>query len=229
MERRGPRFALRAPRERCYCFVTIEATGTKEAEELIRAARDGSEEALNEVCRRYGGRLHGLIRMRMGPRLRRRLESRDVLQIALLKGVQGIERFDGSKSQSLMAWLGTIAVDEIRDQAKFHGRQKRDFQRETSVEGKANWMAESVRSEVSRLQGEQDRRRLEKAMDSLRAEYREIILLRTYEDLRFSEISEQLHRSADACRMLHVRALRALKSEMKRSSGDASTPVGASS
>ncbi len=177
---------------------------------LFRRARRGSPEAISALFARYGGRLHGLIRLRLGPQLRRRLESRDVLQATMLKAFVGIERFEGSGSRSLMAWLGTIAQAEICDQADFYGRQKRDLARETSLDGKAGGVAEQVHTEVSRLQLAEDAERLERAIDGLRDAHREVILLRSFEELSFPEIGERLGRSAGACRKLFVRAMTVL-------------------
>ena len=187
----------------------------EEVSSLFRRARNGSPEAINALFERYGGRLHALIRARLGPNLRRRVESRDILQATLLKGFQGIDRFEGSGSRPLMAWLGTIAKDEICDQADFHQRQKRDYARETGLESKVDRIGETIRSEVSRLQMRADAQRLEHGFDALSEPHREIILLRSFEELTFPEIGERLDKSPDACRMLYARALTALTLEMQ--------------
>lgn len=174
---------------------------------LFTRARRGSVEAVNAIFERYGERLHALIRLRLGANLRRRLESRDILQATLLKAFQGIDRFDGSGSRSLMAWLGTIAQCEICDQADFYRRKMRDAALDTTLDDDLDPVAEQVRSEVSRLQLEADGVRLERAIDELRKTQREVILLRDFAELTFPEIGEQLGKSSGACRKLYVRAL----------------------
>ncbi|MCP4656707.1 MAG: sigma-70 family RNA polymerase sigma factor [bacterium] len=187
----------------------------QESSQLLREARHGSREAINAVFERYGERLHALIRVRLGPHLRRRLESRDILQETLLKAFRGIDRFEGSGSTSLMAWLGTIARDEICDQADFYGRQKRDAARDTSLDERVDGVADQIRSEASRLQLQEDSERLEKALDALSEPYREVILLRHFEELSFRDIGERLAKSPDACRMLLARAMTALTLKMR--------------
>jgi len=182
---------------------------------LFREARLGSREAIGAVFERYGERLHALIRVRLGPQLRRRLESRDILQTTLLKAFQGIERFEGSGSTSLMAWMGTIARDEICDQADFYGRQKRDMGRDTTLDARAEALTGPIRSETSRIQLQADAERLVEALDALKEEHREVILLRNYEELGFREIGERLGKSPDACRMLLARAMTALTIRMR--------------
>ncbi len=178
---------------------------------LFEHAREGSREAINAVFERYGDRLHALIRMRLGPKLRQRLESRDILQATLLKAFQGFDRFAGSGSRSLMAWMGTIAHDEICDQADFHGRQKRDAGLDTTFDQRLDPIAqEVVHSEASRLQLKADAERLEQAIEALGEAQREIILLRHFEELSFPEIGERLGKRPDACRMQLVRAMTAL-------------------
>lgn len=184
--------------------------GPEESSRLFEQARQGSREAINAIFERYGGRLHALIRLRLGPQLRRRLESRDILQATLLKAFQGIDRFAGSGSRSLMAWLGTIARDEICDQADFYGRQKRDAARDTTLDERVDPLARQVRTEASRIQLQEDSERLEKAIETLGEAQREVILLRHFEELTFPEIGERLGKSPDACRMQLARAMTAL-------------------
>ncbi len=182
---------------------------------LFTQARGGSTEAIGAVFERYGNRLHALIRLRLGPDLRRRLESRDILQATLLKAFVGIERFDGAGTRSLMAWMGPIAQAEICDRADFYGRQKRDAGRDTSLDAKVERVAERVRSEASRLQLQEDTQRLERAIDALDEAHREIILLRSFEELSFREAGDRLGRSPDASRMLFARAMAALTRKMR--------------
>ena len=180
------------------------------------AARQGSRAALDEVFERYGGRLHALIRLRLGPALRRRLESRDILQATLLKAFRGIDRFDGSGSRSMMAWLGTIAQAEICDQADYHHRLKRDSGRDTTLAPEVDPIAVDLRSEVSRLALAEESRRLESALEALSGPHREVIVLRCFEELSFRETGERMGKSPDACRMLFARALTALTLEMRQ-------------
>lgn len=188
----------------------------QEGSRLFEQARRGSREAINAIFERYGQRLHALIRLRLGPQLRRRLESRDILQATLLKAFQGFGRFEGSGSRSLMAWLGTIAHDEICDQADFYGRRKRDAARETTLDERVDPVARQVvHTAASRLQLKADGERLERALDTLAEAQREIVLLRFYEELSFPEIGERLGKSPDACRMQLARAMAALTLKLR--------------
>lgn len=178
--------------------------------QLIRRAKDGSSEALNVLFERYGERLLALVRLRLGPDLRRHLESRDVVQETLLKAFRGIDRFAGSGEGSLMGWLGAIARNEVRDQAKHFGRMARDAARTVPLEDAGPQVAAQLRSEVSRLDLEARARLLERALESLGEAHREVILLRRFEELTYPEIGEVMGRSPDACRVLHARAMVAL-------------------
>ena len=183
---------------------------TDDGSALLREARRGSPEAISALFERYAESLHLLIRARLGRQLRRRLDSRDILQVTLLKAFENLDRFAGSGSRSLMAWLGTIAVHEIRDQADFQGRAKRDAARDRTLHSHLGPAARQVHTEVSRLQIKEDLRHLEAALDQLSEAHREIILLRSYEELTFKEIGERLGRTPEASRKLYARAKAAL-------------------
>ncbi|RMH18806.1 MAG: sigma-70 family RNA polymerase sigma factor [Acidobacteria bacterium] len=176
---------------------------------LLRRAREGSQEALEELFARCGGRLLSLVRLRMGPALRRRLESRDVLQATLLKAFAHLDRVNAEDGASLMAWLARIAGNEIRDQAAYHNRQRRAAAREVPLED-GDAVATRVRSAVSRLILDQRTRWLEQALESLPPAQREVIVLRRFEELPWAAVGERLGIGADAARMRYARAMAAL-------------------
>jgi RNA polymerase sigma-70 factor (ECF subfamily) len=184
--------------------------------DLIRAALDGARgaappdaAALDRLYARFAPRLLSYIRLKIGRRLREKLESRDILQATLLKSYQHLGGFRGDDGRALMAWLARIADREIADRADFHGRQRRDAAAEIDIDGQPE-IAARVRSALSQVIVAERAGQLEAAIASLSDAHREIILLRKFEDLTFPEIAERLGKSEDACRMLFARAMTAL-------------------
>jgi RNA polymerase sigma-70 factor (ECF subfamily) len=182
---------------------------------LLRRARNGSTDAIGVLFEECGERLLAFIRLRLGAELRREIESRDVLQNTFLKALDGIERFEGSGVSTLQGWLAIIASNEIRDQADFYRRLRRDARLRTSLSSSRDIPAEPVRSEVSRIELKEQTSRLERAMEALSPQHREVILLRDYEELGFREIGERSSRSPDAARMLYARAMTKLTVQMQ--------------
>jgi RNA polymerase sigma-70 factor (ECF subfamily) len=178
---------------------------------LLDEARAGSPEAWEALCGHHAPRLLALIRLRMGPAIRARVESRDVLQVTLLKAVRGIGAFRGQTRDAFAAWLARIAANEVRDQADRLGRRRRAAAVETPLEDvPSGRLADTVRSQSSRILWDERRARLERALESLSAEHREVVILRKLEELSFAEIAARIERSPDACRMLLARAMTAL-------------------
>jgi len=186
-----------------------------ESTALLRSAKAGSGAALNALLERCAGKLLALIRLRMGPSLRAHLESQDILQVSLLKAFQRIDQFERSDTNSLVAWLARIAENEIRDQADYHHRQRRDAGRLVAVKGDLDDLAKHVRSLVSGVILNEAMERLESALEALDESHREIIMLRKFEELSYKEIGQRLGKSPDACRMLLARALTTLTLKTK--------------
>jgi RNA polymerase sigma-70 factor (ECF subfamily) len=187
----------------------------EESSILLREAREGSNEALGRLFELCGDKLLALIRIRLGPTLRGEVESGDILQQTLLKAFQKIEQFEGADRDTLMGWLATIAWNEIRDQADYYQRLRRDARlRATWVTG-FDPVARQLHTEVSRLALQEESRQLVAAMDRLEEDHREVIVLRRYEELSFKEIGDRLERSPEAARKLFARAMTALTMEMR--------------
>jgi len=181
---------------------------------LLRRARDGEREALDAVYSRCAGRLLALIRLRMGPELRSRMESRDLLQASLLKSFERIDQFEREGSLSLMAWLARIAENELRDRVEFHRRAKRDARADVAIDDERHPLAARMRSALSQVILDERARALEGALEALAPQHRDVIVLRKLEELSWAEVAARMDKTEDACRMLLARAMSALTREM---------------
>jgi len=187
----------------------------EESTVLLREARLGSREALGELYSRYGTRLAAFIRMRMGPDLRRRVESRDILQATLLKSFQRLGQFEGGDGPTLMGWLVRIAENEIRDQRDYQHRQRRDVSAVESFDAGGIDIAARVRSALTAAVVNEEAERLGAALGAIDPDHREVIVLRKLEELSFKEVAVRMGRSEDACRMLLARAMVALTLQLR--------------
>lgn len=173
---------------------------------VLRQALAGSDEALDTLYARYGPRLLSFIRLKMGRELRARLESRDIVQATFLKSFEHLDDFDGSDGRSLLGWLMRIAEREIQDRVDFHNRDKRDARREEEVRDRSD-IAVRTKSALSKLILDERAERVENAIATLSESHRQVILLRTFEELSFPEIATRLGKSEDASRMIFARAM----------------------
>jgi RNA polymerase sigma-70 factor (ECF subfamily) len=191
----------------------------RETTTLLLQAKAGSGDALNRLFEHVAARLLALIRLRMGSGMRGRMESRDILQSCMMKAFGNLDRLRGESSETLMAWLARIAENEIRDRAQYLGRKRRDMDRDVPIADEVkDKLRAQVRSQVSQVILSDEMKRLEKALEDLDPDYREIILLRKMEELSYEEISRRLGKSPDACRMLLARAMAAAAIKIKESS-----------
>ena len=191
----------------------------QESTTLLRRVRQGEPEALDALYERVAGRLLAFIRLRLGRTLRAQLESRDILQATFLKSFEHLGEFEKSDTSSLMAWLARIAENEIRDRADYHTRQRRDARVEVPLDTAHEGVAARMRSALTQVILDERAERLEEALEALDAHYREIIILRSLEELSFPEIGRRLQKSEDACRMLYARAMAALTLRMGAHAG----------
>ena len=186
---------------------------------LVALAKEGDESALNQLCSVYGERVRRIIRLRLDQKLRPKLDSVDVVQDALILALGGLKDFTYRNEGDFLRWLSKIAENKFRDILdKFHA-DKRDIHKEMpfrkvgrSTEGGFVGAAEPIRtttpSVIMRKKEALDR--LEQALDELKPEYKEVVMLKRIEGLSHAEIAERLNKSTNAVPMLLFRAMAAL-------------------
>ena len=188
-------------------------------QQLVALAKGGDESALERLYCIYGERVRWMIHLRMGKELRSKLDSMDVVQDALIHALNGITDFTYQNEGDFVRWLSKIAENALRDNwDRFHA-EKRDVRKEVPLgnDGRRS------NSRLSRIPGpiatttpsvilsrEEDLARLEKAIDVLKPEYKEVIVLTKIEGLGYQEIAVRKGKSSEAVRKLVSRAMTAL-------------------
>jgi RNA polymerase sigma factor (sigma-70 family) len=178
-----------------------------ETARLFERMRGGSTDAAAAFYERCARKLLPLIRLRLGPGLRADVESRDILQAVLLKSHQ--HAAEVQDPAAVMGWLVRTAENEIRDQVDYRQRHRRDAARRADLD-EAAAVPSPVRQALSVAILNEEAERLERALETLPADQRALIVMRKLEERSFAEIGEALGKSPDACRMAFVRAMTAL-------------------
>ncbi len=196
--------------------------------DLIDRARGRDEEALEQLLSVHAQRLLESVRAELGERLRRRLESQDVMQQVYLDALRDIERFENRGDDAFFQWLRRIAINRIcdADRRGFQAAKRRGEVRAADLgpDGSMAGLIEAIREPGARPSlaaglGEEVAL-LERALGQLSEEHRQVIELRYFRQLNVAETAARMERSERAVRSLCVRALIRLRELL----GDAIAP-----
>jgi len=188
---------------------------------LVALAQDGDESALSQLCNVYGARVLWIVRLRMGRELRSKLESMDVVQDVLLSALKDLGHFTYKTEGDFLRWLSRIAENRLRGHLQRLHANKRDIRKEVRLNGYRLTAEDSVVAALDAvvtttpsaiMSKREELDKLAKAIDALKPEYKQVIVLTKIERLSYREIGDKLGRSADAARMLFSRAMAALTS-----------------
>lgn len=182
---------------------------------LVTLAKEGDRSALGQLCNVYAERVRRIVRLRMSKELRAKLDSIDVVQDALLYTLGGIEDFTYKNEGDFLRWLSRIAQNALHDNLDKLHADKRDIRKEVRFDDKAPDAGYGFAKAPSPVETttpsvimsrKEDLDKLEKAIDELKPEYRQVIVLAKIDGLSYKEIAERLGRSTGAVKMLVSRA-----------------------
>ena len=183
--------------------------------DLVLKAQEGDQAALNRLIERYYERVRRVVRVRLGPRLRESLDSGDILQETFLAAVRSFQNFEMRDEASLIHWLARLAERQIIAAADYHGAKKRDAGRNVSMtqtRGGSGSITIAFPSDTTgpldKIAASEEGSAVERCLDELPQEYRELIVLRNYAGASWEVVAEETNRpSAAAARMMYSRAM----------------------
>jgi RNA polymerase sigma-70 factor (ECF subfamily) len=189
------------------------ADENSEWQSWVRRLACGDDEVVNEFWGQYGDRLQGLAAKFLTSKLYRREGPEDVVQSVcrtfLRRAKEG--QFELADRDSLWRLLCAITVAKVREKARYHGRQRRSFERERPLDGSRVGAVPVEAFEPTPAEAAEFADELRGLLDEMDEEEREVVLLRI-EEYTYPEIAERLGRSKRTVR----RILKRVQSRLQR-------------
>lgn len=130
--------------------------------------------------------------------------AEDLTSQTFIKALEKINSFSNEKS-SFSTWVYAIARNSVID---FYRTKKNNFNIDDVWDLKDNTDIERDADIRGKLE------KVEKYLKGLKAEQREIIMLRVWEDMSYKEIAEITGKSEGNCKMIFFRTVKELKEKM---------------
>lgn len=172
---------------------------------LIQMAKEGDSTAFGGLYELYFTPVYRYFYFRT----RSREEAEDLTQIVFLKVFQAVSSFK-EKGKNPLAFFMTVARNVLID----HWRKKKDvvLENDHDIFTKIPDTSKSVREKAEQSDFS---REISVTLENLTEDQREIIALKFFSELENKEISEITGKTEEAIRQMQVRALKALKENLK--------------
>jgi RNA polymerase sigma-70 factor (ECF subfamily) len=201
-----------------------------EAESLLNCSgKEERRELLGILFVKCISRLRSAIHVRMDPRLSRRVSASDVIQETFLEATQRLDEYLRAPDMPFYLWLRFLALQRVKMLHRHHvGAQARDLRREVPAVGGPEPEAAGMDSLPARAASTpsqifyraEKQNILREAVDGMDPVDREVILLRHFEQLSWTEAARVLGMEETALRQRHCRALKKLKEVLRPAAKD---------
>jgi RNA polymerase sigma-70 factor (ECF subfamily) len=200
-----------------------------ETARLLERARHGDQQAFDQLLSKHREQLRQFIELRLDRRLRPRVDASDVVQETLLVAFRRLGDYLDRKPMAFRLWLRRTAWERLADlRGKHLATGRRSAAREaTFPDGSSAVLARQLAASgpsPSEQCSERERQELVAgAVARLPQEDREILLMRTHEQLCYEDIGHILGIRPAAARKRYGRALVRLQRVLRDSGVGGST------
>ncbi len=170
---------------------------------LVEQAKQGDADAFGELHDRYALRVFRFVYGRVG----NRQDAEDLTSEVFLRAWRSLHRYR-SRGYPFSAYLFRIARNLLVD----HYRRDKKCEQEVRQAGNGLRGMVSNLDDVMILKQEYDS--LHAALEQMREDYRDVLLLRFVSGLSSEETAKVMGRSSGAVRVLQHRALKALRNQL---------------
>jgi RNA polymerase sigma-70 factor (ECF subfamily) len=187
---------------------------------LIHAARQAEPGALERLLESLRNYLRLLARTGIDTSVRGKADPSDLVQETLLKAHQHFDQFRGQTEAELAVWLRQILARNLVDLVRrYRMASARQVSREQSLEkmiaDSAAALDNLIENNGSSPSAVAQRRELPVVLADVLAELdvddREVIILRSIEELSWPQVAKRMKRSEGAVRILWARALKKIR------------------
>jgi RNA polymerase sigma-70 factor (ECF subfamily) len=157
----------------------------------------------------------------LDPELLAKGGASDLVQETFLEAHRDFGLFQGNSADELRAWLRRLLLNNVANFTRqYRQRAKREVGREVPLEAggssheRGAGLAGDTLSPSGEALAQEQAQALARAIERLPPDYRRVLALRHEQQLTFAQIGQQMQRTANAARMLWLRAVERLQKEM---------------
>jgi len=151
---------------------------------LVKNYIGGDESALSTLIQRHQSKIFGFIYSKVNDRDL----SDDIFQDTFIKVIKTLKSHSYNEEGKFLPWVMRIAHNLVIDH--FRKAKKMTIKRETEEYSIFNFMTDSVLNIEGQMISEQVASDLNKLLNELPADQKEVLVMRMYQDLSFKEIAE---------------------------------------
>lgn len=157
-------------------------------EELVAAAQQDDTAAFEELVARHRDKIYA----RAFSMMRNEDAAIDLSQEAWVKGWQRLRQFQGDSS--FVTWMTRIVINLCLDQLRKQKRLRADSieQLDEELGGVERQMPVLIHNPTERLERQELRQRIDRAMGQLSYEHRTVLILHEFEELEYKEIAKRM-------------------------------------
>ena len=187
---------------------------------LLERAQQGEEGVRGALLENYRNYLELLARIEIGRRLQTKVDAGDLVQETFLEAHRNFGLFRGKSEGEFINWLRGIMAARIATMVRhFIGTQGRNVRRERDLQVNLDQSSRMIDRGLVALQStpsqQMERSELQlmfaDTLAKLPDDYREVIVLRHFEELPVGEVATRMNRSVDSIQKLWVRGLARLR------------------
>lgn len=177
-----------------------------EYRELVAKSQQGDDESLNRLAEVARSGLYAYVfRLTMRDEL-----TQDVVQETLLEMFRFLDKLECA--DRFWPWLRRIAMNKVRHHYSREKKRRTVSLSEPDLEGSA----EAAPDGLTNLVTQELRQIVMETMLLLKRRYREVLVMRCFEEMEYGEIAEELGCSEFSARVLFFRAKKSLAKQLSR-------------
>lgn len=162
-----------------------------------------------------------MLRRRIDPKLRARIDAEDILSEALIDAKRRWSKYCAAPSVPPYAWLYQIAIDCLGEAWRKHTREKRDHRRDVPFPDQSSVqlgmkLVSQGRTPSSLAASDEHRKLIRSLLEQLDEPSKQMLWMKYFDELTFNEIGSVLQITSAAAAQRCGRALRKLTQQWNR-------------
>jgi RNA polymerase sigma-70 factor (ECF subfamily) len=179
-----------------------------EVEALLQDAARDDKEVVGRLLEKHRERLRWMVELRLDPYLAARVAADDVVQETFFVAIRKLPAYLANRPLPFYPWLHRLARDQLHGLRRRHRRDAAQGPLpDHSTTRLADLIVDSATTPGHAAVRAEQARRVREALGRLPEKYRELLIMRHLEGLKFSEIAAILDITVGAATMREVYAL----------------------